>query len=252
MERECEPFLPHGRVKKAFISAILPDDITSELTDYGITVYRLGRSKNILSELAYHPDILVNNFRKGMWICESGADYLPAGLPDGMFRESENELSTFYPFDCPFNNYRLGRSLICGKSVDYLIKAYATYEDLNIIYVPQNYAKCCSVIVNDYSVITCDYYIGRFLKEHGYNVLTVGGSADIRLNGYSSGMIGGCAAKLAPDLLVFTGDINKYEHGESVRDFCADVGVDVFSLSSRPLYDYGGILPITEIVPENS
>lgn len=250
MERHCTPYLAKSRVKKALISQILPEDINSELKDMGIKTYRLGRTSNIQSELAYHPDILVNNYKVGQWICEFDAKYLPKELPRSIFHESENKLSDMYPFDCLFNNFRLGKALICGRSVDYLIQSFAKYDEYRIIYVAQNYTKCSCIPINDNAVITCDIYIGKALRENGYDVLTVEDCEDIGLRGFSHGLIGGCAGMLSENLLGFTGDLNKYKYGNDIRNFCANHHVDAFSLTCRPMYDYGGILPITEWIPE--
>ncbi len=251
-ELYCEPFLPKNKVSRVFISSLMPEELVNELKSMMIKPYKLGKSRNMSGELAYHPDILVNNFRKGMWLCEHDSGYLPNGLPNKLFRESETELSNLYPFDCPFNNFRIGHALICGKSADYLIRAYANYENLLTIYVPQNYTKCCTVLVNDHAVITCDYYIGKTMRKYGYDVLTVSDSDEIGLNGYSHGLIGGCAAKISADTIVFTGDLNKYKYGNDIIDFCNNHHVDVFSLTNKPMYDYGGILPITELVPKHA
>lgn len=251
-EKYCEPFLPKNRVLRAFVSGILPDDIIDELKSMMVKPYKLGRSKNMSSELAYHPDILINNFRKGMWICESNPGYLPKGLPFGLVRESEVELSDYYPYDCPFNNFRIRHALVCGKSADHLIKAYANYENKLIIFVPQNYTKCCTILVNDEAVITSDYYIGKTLRKHGFDVLTLKDSVDIGLRNYSHGLIGGCAGKISNDTIVFTGDLNKYIYGDDIRSFCQNHHVYTMSLTNRPMYDYGGILPITELNNEDS
>lgn len=247
MEIYCEPHLPKNKVRRAFISGLLPLEIEDELNDIGIITYRLGRTPNLMSELAYHPDILVNNFRKGMWICESNAKYIPEDFPNSLLRESETELGDLYPFDCPFNNFRINKALVCGKRADYLIQAFAKYEGLRTIFVVQNYTKCCCIPINDVAVITSDYYIGRALSENGFDVLRVNDSDDIRLRGYSRGLIGGCAGMLSKDLLAFTGNLNKYKYGDDIRDFCANHHVDAFSLTSSGMYDYGGILPITEM-----
>ena len=251
MERYCTPNLPKSRVRRAFISKLMPEQLVSELNDMGIRTHVLGRTPHIGTELAYHPDILLNNFRKGLWLCENDAKYLPKDLPRSIFRESEQELQEMYPLNCLFNNYRLGKFLICGRRADDLIQAYAKYEGARIAFVPQGYAKCCSIPINEYSVITCDPYIGRTLRQLGFDVLTVQDTDEIGLNGFSHGLIGGCAAMLAPDLLGFTGNLNKYKFGDDIRDFCANHGVDAFSLSSEPMYDFGGILPITELVPKD-
>lgn len=243
----CEPFLPQNKARRVFVSGLLPDDIIDELASMMIKPYKLGKSRNMSGELAYHPDILVNNLRKGVWICENDPAYLPKNIPLGLFRESETELSDLYPFDCPFNNFRLGHALICGKSADHLIRAYANYENKLTILVPQNYTKCCTVLVNRNAVITSDYYIGKTMRKYGYDVLTINDSSDIGLRGYSHGLIGGCAGKISEDTIVFTGNLKRYKYGEEIRNFCANHHVDVFSLTNKPMYDYGGILPITEL-----
>ncbi len=250
IERYCDPNLPKTRISKAFVSSLMPLDIVRELHDMGIKTYHLGKSPNLSGELAYHPDILVNNFTKGLWICENDAKYLPAGVPHSIFRESEVELENMYPFDCPFNNFKVGRTLVCGKGADHLIKAFAQYEGCRILFVPQNYTKCCTVIVNENAVITSDVTISKVLKYHCFDVLTVKDCSDIDLIGYSHGLIGGCAVNLAPNLIGFTGNLDYYRYGPSIRDFCANHGVDVMSLTNERMYDYGGILPIAEYVPD--
>lgn len=251
MERFCDPYLPKSKVKKAFISALLPDYLVAELSDLGVKTYKLGKTPNIYSELAYHPDILLNNYRKGLWLCERNASYLPDDIPKSIFRESESELSDLYPYDCLFNNFRIGRTLVCGMGADYLIQAYAQYEECRTILVEQNYVKCCSIPINENAIITCDFYIGRALRSNGFDVLTVNDCDNIGLRGYSHGLIGGCAVMLSDKLLGFTGNLNKYTYGNDIRDFCDNHGVDAISLSSGPMYDYGGILPITEYIPKS-
>lgn len=249
-ERYCSTYLPKAKVKRVFVSGLLPDEIINELKAMMIKPYILGKSKNLSSELAYHPDILVNNIRKGLWICERNAAYLPKGIPTKLFMESETELSDIYPYDCPFNNFRLGHALICGKSADYLIKSYANYEDILTIFVPQNYTKCCTVLVTERAAITSDYYIAKTLRKNGFEVLNIDDSTDIGLNGYSHGLIGGCCGNIDSKTIVFTGDLNRYRFGSDIKSFCSNYNVDVFSLSCNNMYDYGGILPITEITDD--
>lgn len=246
-ERYCEPNLPKSRVLRVFVSGLMPDEIINELKAMMIHPYKLGKSTNMSGELAYHPDILLNNVRKGMWICESDPKYLPKELPRKLFNETETELGDLYPHDCPFNNFTVDNKLFCGKSVDYLIKAYALYEKKEIVYVSQNYTKCCTILVNNTAFITCDKLIGLSLRNRGYDVLTIGDDNGVGLSGYSHGLIGGCAAKISEDTLAFTGNLNTYKYGDDIIDFCANHNVDCFSLTNKPMYDYGGILPITEL-----
>ena len=251
-ERFCVPNLPKSRVRRVFVSQLLPQEIFNGLREMLVIPYILGKSNNLNNELAYHPDILVNNFKRGAWLCENNAQYIPANFPRKLISESETELGELYPFDCPFNNFRINRTLVCGMSADYLITAYAQYDNCEIIRVPQNYTKCCCIPINEQAIITSDYYIGRTLRKNGFDVLTIDDSEDIYLNGFSHGLIGGCAGMISNDTLAFTGNINKYKYGNEIRDFCENHGVYVFSLTSKPMYDYGGILPITEIADNDT
>lgn len=250
MERFCVPHLPRGRVRRAFISELMPDSMVSELNDMGVITYKLGKSKNLSGELAYHPDILLNNYKTGCWICEFNADYIPKDFyKKEIIIESERELVDLYPSNCIFNNFRLNGTLFTGSQADPLIKAYSIYDSCRMITVATNYVKCSCVIVDNDSIITSDKNIAITARKHSFNVLYLDDDDDIKLNGFSHGLIGGCAVKLDKDLLAFTGDIQGYKFGDRIVDYCKERGVDVFSLSSQPLYDYGGILPITELVP---
>ena len=250
MERICEPNLPHGRVRRAFISGIMPDYLVSELNDMGVITYKLGKSDNMHGELAYHPDLLINNYRKGSWLCEFNAKYIEV---DDMIRpliyESENILSDLYPGDCLFNNFRLHGNLFCGMAVDHLIESCAAYDDVIVCKVPQNYTKCSTIIVSERAAITIDKGLGKEMRHRGIDVLSLPDDGAIKLRGYSTGLLGGCAAKLDEDLLAFTGDLGGYKYGDDITDFCKNHHVDTFSLTDQQMYDYGGILPITELVP---
>lgn len=81
-----------------------------------------------------------------------------------LFIESETGLSDLYPFDYPFNNFRIAHALVCGKSANPLIKSNAQYEEILPIFVPQNYTKCCTVLVNERAIITSDKVIGKTVK----------------------------------------------------------------------------------------
>lgn len=250
MERFCEPFLPKGRVRRAFISKLMPDNIVAELNDMGVITYKLGKSANLSGETAYHPDMLVNNYRYGQWICEYNAQYLPKEFPyRSIFIESEKELGDLYPDNCIFNNFRLNGTLFCGMYADRQIKSYSMYDGLQMKFCSQAYVKCSCVIVAQRAAITSDKQIGKYMRMFGIDVLMLPDEDDIGLSNLSHGLLGGCTGLLSKDLLAFTGNLATYKYGNDVVDFCKDHGVDAYSLTRDYMYDYGGILPITELVP---
>jgi hypothetical protein len=118
--------------------------------------------------------------------------------------------------------------------------------DFSFVSFKQGYAKCSVIPVKENAFITSDKSIYKKLTEMKFDCLYADGRG-IRLNGYSNGFIGGCVGKVSKDLIVFTGNIELHNDYTSIRDFCRNHGVEIYSLSTEPLYDYGGLLPVSEV-----
>jgi len=244
-----EPNLPEKAIKKAFVSCLLPKEMSDNLKSLGVEPIPLKPSKSLSTVLKTHPDIITFNAKPGLWLFEKENE----NLFD--FCECHSRgvfLNDSYPDDCVFNMVSAGKALICGKRV------WAYWEGLftnncfgladrykNIILVSQGYAKCSTIVVDKLSFITSDNSIFISLKSRGFNTLMVTNEG-VLLGGYSNGFIGGCAGKISKDVLVFTGNIKAHKDYKNIKSFCGNVGVDIFSLSlsSDNLYDYGGILPV--------
>ncbi len=67
---------------------------------------------------------------------------------------------------------------------------------------------------------------------------------DIRLPGYSYGFIGGCCGKLAPDMMAFTGKLDKHRDGTRIKAFLGDRGVRTLELLEGELLDVGGLIAL--------
>jgi len=231
-----EPNLPEKAIKKAFVSCLLPKEMSDNLKSLGVEPIPLKPSKSLSTVLKTHPDIITFNAKPGLWLFEKENE----NLFD--FCECHSRgvfLNDSYPDDCVFNMVSAGKALICGKRV------WAYWEGLFIILVSQGYAKCSTIVVDKLSFITSDNSIFISLKSRGFNTLMVTNEG-VLLGGYSNGFIGGCAGKISKDVLVFTGNIKAHKDYKNIKSFCGNVGVDIFSLSlsSDNLYDYGGILPV--------
>lgn len=233
------------------VSALLPDNIIGELTTLGVTPLKMGHCTRISSELSNHPDVLTLNYETGKWLVENknstdenGAGYSPLYM-NNMLKHVKYYIGNKYPADCIFNSFVIDKKIFCG-AVN--VGMYEHIEELNgydIVQFKQGYAKCSTIIVNEHSFITGDKSIDKILKELHYDSLLVNNES-IRLNGYKNGFIGGCAGKISDNLLVFTGDIENHTDFNNIKDFCLNQGVEIHSLSNDPLYDYGGLLPVTE------
>jgi hypothetical protein len=244
----CTPNLPSGKVNQMLVSSILPQDITDELISLGVEPIKLGKSLRIKSELAYHPDILVFNYKPGKWLVEYDSAYFPGNNlnVNEMLTPVKYHIGNKYPADCIFNSFVIGKTIFCGFVNVGMYENIDELEDFSFISFKQGYTKCSVIPVNENAFITSDKAIYKKLKEMKFDCLYAEADS-ILLNGYSNGFIGGCAGKVSKDLLVFTGNIELHNSYTSIRDFCRNYGVEVYSLSKDPLYDYGGLLPVSEV-----
>jgi len=239
-----KPNLPKTNVKDMLVSSIISEEIYNELKKLGINPLSCGKTNRIVSELAYHPDILAFNYKAGKWISEEDNSLLPDNM-NNLLTSVRYRLGNKYPADCIFNSFAINNNIFCGR-VNY--GPYTNIKELsgyNLITFKQGYAKCSVIIINENSFITGDKSIEKKLKEIKYDCLYVTNEC-IGLNGFKNGFIGGCAGKASKDLLLFTGNIKLHNDYENIKAFCRNYDVDIYSLSNRRLYDYGGLLPVTE------
>jgi len=236
----CNPNLPAPNVDEMLVSELVPENIIDELISFGVTPVKSGRCSRIPSELSFHPDMLTFNYAPGKWLVEQNNSYLPINM-NILLTYSKYHLGSKYPADCIYNSF----SIFCGFVN---IGVYENIDELKgfeLISFKQGYAKCSVIPLNERSFITSDKSIEKKLSELQYDCLYVS-SECVELNGFTNGFIGGCAGKVSENLLVFTGSIEKHNDYKNIRDFCKNHGIELYSLSNDPLYDYGGLLPITE------
>lgn len=206
--------------REVLISKILPQSIRDEIARLGYDTIEVEPSGNLTTELRYHPDILRFKLPSGKWLSEANSI----------------QLSDVYPSDCVFNCVVVGKTLVYGN--EYIVRCYGDLFE-RTIRVKQGYVKCSTIVLDDSSVITSDPSI--YNKLNGcFNVLKVTNDK-ILLNGYSCGFIGGTCGVLGKTI-AFTGKIEDHPDYENMKAFADNLGFDVYSLSNKPLYDYGGLL----------
>ncbi|PKM60959.1 MAG: hypothetical protein CVU97_07535 [Firmicutes bacterium HGW-Firmicutes-21] len=239
----CKPNLPL-KAREIFVSSLIPNNIINELIKLGTIPVKLGRSSRICSELAFHPDILTLNYANGKWLVADDESYFPINMNNMLTRVKYN-LSDMYPDDCIFNSFIIGSNIFCGRRNEEHYKNIDVLQGFSTVCFKQCYTKCSVIVLNECSFITSDRAIEKKLKQLQYDCLYVTNNG-IALNGFSCGFIGGCAGKIAYNQLVFTGNIKEHTDYNSIKSFCGNHGIDIYSLSKQPLYDYGGLLPVTE------
>lgn len=231
----CVPNLPEKQVKTAFVSSILSDEIKVNLELYGVKPINAPICPTLNSELSYHPDIVLNNPKTGLWYTVSATNM------NKLLTKGKATLSSKYPEDCKYNCFIIDGTLYGGKKVADEIIACATKR----VILAQGYTKCSTIILSNKDFITSDPTIYKALQNDGKNVLKVTNKG-IFLKGYSCGFIGGCTGVLGSKTLAVMGDAKLLTDYEIIKDFCNNIGYQIISLSKKLPYDYGGILPITE------
>lgn len=231
----CVPNLPENKVTSVFVSSILPDIIKENLHRMNIETVDAPVCGTLTTELAYHPDIVLNNPKKGFWYCAGDANM------NKMLTKGEARLTDDYPNDCLYNCFIINGTLYGGRAVAKEIES----EVERRVIVAQGYTKCSTVILSADDFITSDPSVYKVLVSEGKNVLKTT-NAGILLNGYSCGFIGGCTGVLGNKTLAVTGNKKLLTDYKNIVSFCKNIGYEIISLSNEAPYDYGGILPITE------
>lgn len=175
-----------------------------------------------------HPDV---------FLCRLGV-----GADAPLIRALDAELGMGYPAEAAFNGACTGKYFIHNLKVTTprLLDA-ARDAGMELIHVPQGYAKCSTVIVDERSIITYDRGIARACAAcSDLDVLLVS-PGHVLLPGYDTGFIGGCSGRIN-DEVIFNGDLSAHPDFESIRDFIRSRGLKCVWFDSYPLTDIGSIL----------
>lgn len=244
------PNLPAGKVTAVLISQIADKEIIHHLKQKNISVVLTPACPDLAPPVCGHPDMLAYHAGGGRLIVYRGViqEFRSQILSAVGFALSEgsSSLGGKYPKDIAFNCARVGNFLICNqRNTDPLIVQDAGKQGLEIVSVRQGYAKCSICVVDERSIITSDASIAMAAERHGISVLKIR-EGYIRLTGYSYGFIGGTCGKIAPDQMCFFGNIRSHPDYGLIREFSDRRGMQLISLGSGPLTDYGSLLPLAE------
>lgn len=152
-----------------------------------------------------------------------------------------------YPHDAQLNLCVSGQHVICNpKTSDTSIVEYLTIlAGKKRIPVKQGYSRCAVCVVDAGSIITADRGIAAAATANGLQVLLIQ-PGHIRLDGFSYGLIGGAAFKLASDQLAFTGSLDRHPDKEAIGAFLTARCIEPVYLTQEPIFDIGSAIPILE------
>ena len=237
--------IPESRVCTALVS-YSKRYIIDELERIGIRTVPSGSLTGISGAERLHAD---------MGFCHIGAGHIFAACNSD--EKSRRQLSaagltvhlTAAPVSAasPSLNLRIlsDKLLCCTRTADSELIDLFRAKGFGILHTNQRYTACSTAIVAENALITADESIYRLCLSSGIDALKIS-EGHIDLEGYSHGFIGGCCGLISKDTLAFSGDISMHPDYPDMKAFAASYGVSLLSLSDSPLYDIGGILPLTE------
>lgn len=238
------PNLPAGRVSHVIMSDFLSDAVSELRNNYHISVTVPEPIPEITGSERFHADMGVCHLGKEKFLIEGSNAPVKKMLND-MNAEYETVIgiTAAYPL---LNACINGNTIICNtKKIDKRIIDHAVSNRMKILHTNQSYTKCSVAIISENAIITADKGIASLCRNESTDVLLIK-EGSIELKGYPYGFIGGCCGKLSPDIIAFSGKIKDHPDYDNIRAFSESHNVNIISLSNKPLYDVGGILPVCE------
>ncbi len=243
-----KPNLPERKVSLAAVSCTALE--TKEyLLSRAVSVLEISPSPLISDGTAAHADLhLLHLGGRRLFISfeqrESGQRLTVLGFDVNILPAP---LGARYPGDVPLNAAIVGDTAILNPRT---VCADIDFSSKTVIPVRQGYSKCSVAPVTARAVITDDPAIAAALRKSGFDVLSVS-KGDVLLPGREYGFIGGCCGLIAPDIMLFNGDLASHRDAGEIESFLAKHGVRAESAGNFPLTDIGGILPLAEQITEN-
>lgn len=238
------PHLPKGKVGLAAIGRKYRARLGPALESLGVEALWLPDASSTDERLSGHADLCMLHLG-GSRIVTSCSDEIVNKLTSGGFDVIRAPgPGRTYPDDCALNACIVGERLIHRLNVTSpaALDALPGIEKIN---VAQGYAKCCTCVVDESSVITSDKGIASAARDHGIDVLEIA-PGFIELKGFDYGFIGGASFKLSANEMAFTGRLDAHPDYYRIINFLTDRDITPFYLTPDPAFDVGSILPLTE------
>ena len=240
------PNIPEGKAVCVITSDRYSGYINELRDNFHISVISPLPLDNISGSERYHADMSVCHLGEEFFALEKNNTSVDNTLKN-------NKARIFYSGKITarepgLNVCILKNRIICRKdTADRSIIEFCKDKSIEILNVPQRYARCSTAVINENAVITTDESIYRMCRNNNIDALKIDGN-DIKLEGYDCGFIGGCCGLISENELAFCGDITAHRDHENIRSFLRNYSVSPVSLGCGKLTDIGGLLPIMEEV----
>lgn len=199
--------------------------------------------------LSKHADLSFCYLGRGNAVCARGSlDYYKAKLKGIPIRLTEGDalLDRHYPYDAAYNVAIVGKKLFCKKSAaDKVLLTEAEKMGYKIININQGYSKCSVCPIDEQSAISADKSFAKKAEAEGIEVLLITNDA-VLLPPYKNGFFGGCAFMADKNTLNVKGDINSHPDCGKITEFLAKRNIQIKSLDTGSLFDFGSFIPLLE------
>lgn len=237
--------LPMNMVTAMIISPQY-DKVMCDFIQMGIRCILTDKCTDVQDPVSFHPDILCHHVGGDKIVVYPYSHNLNYNLELISMNTVwvEKPFNQHYPNDVALNSVRIGDYLICNKKYTDRFVLESVEED-NIIDIPQGYAKCSTLIVDEDSIITADRVIAQKFNEIGKSALLIR-QGDVRLDGHDYGFIGGAGVKLSKDIMYLTGQLSSHKDGDIIRDFILERNIKLIEGIYPQLIDVGSMIPLLE------
>ena len=221
-------------MKKVYLSPLAGESLKEYLRAKGFELCFTEGISSVPAPIAHHPDIL--QCKLG---CEDSAP---------VFHGEASRLGGAYPADILYNACCTGGYFIHNlkyTAPELLAAARAAAsqgkkEPPLPVSVPQGYAKCNIVCVDESSIITSDAGIEKACTSAGISVLKIS-PKNVLLPGYPYGFLGGASGRIGREIL-FNGDLSAHPDFAEIRTFIESRGLSCVYFEDDPLTDIGSII----------
>ena len=207
---------------------------------YFENVLLLKPNENLPKPVCTHPDMNILKIDNTVFLPQNSciADvFKAAGLDVKFISET---LKNTYPFDVRLNAKQVGNFVLMNtKTISKDVLSFCKETGITIIDVPQGYAACSCLCINENAFITADKGIYNALANAGASPLLIE-TGYIEIDTYDYGFIGG-ASGFVNDVLYFFGDITAHPDFEKIDEYLKLHKVK-YKWFNTPLVDIGGIL----------
>lgn len=212
---------------------------------YFSDVVVLEKNNDLPSPVCSHPDMNILKIDNTIFLPKN--HYLAPMFTQIGFcvKYIQETLGNAYPFDVKLNAKQVGNLILMNtKTVSKDVFAFCKNTGKTIIDVPQGYAACSCLCINENAFITADKGIYNALKKAGANPLLIQ-EGYIEIDTYDYGFIGG-ASGFIDGVLYFFGDITAHPDFIKIDEYLKANDVK-YKWFDTPLCDIGGVLDLQKM-----